>query len=105
MIFRFTLIALERVYNLKQKNIRCELHLRMDQDEDEIKQYWREQLGIPIEQFKYAVFDKRSVGRVTYDHYKGVCLLQCGNIAIQRKLISLYNLFCEKVSSLNNLGA
>jgi hypothetical protein len=77
----------------------------MDQDEDEIKQYWREQLGIPIEQFKYAVFDKRSVGRVTYDHYKGVCLLQCGNIAIQRKLISLYNLFCEKVSSLNNLGA
>ena len=38
MILCFTLIALELVYNLKRENIRCELHFRMDQDEDEIKQ-------------------------------------------------------------------
>jgi hypothetical protein len=105
MILRFILISLERVYNLDRATIRCELHLRMDQDEDTMKQYWSEQLNIPIEQFKYVAFDKRSEGRTTYEHYKGVCLLQCGNIAIQRKLISLYNLFCEKVSSLENLGA
>lgn len=105
MILRFTLITLERVYNLNRTTIRCELHLRMDQNEDEIKQYWSEQLNIPFTQFKYVAFDKRSEGRTTYEHYKGVCLLQCGNIAIQRKLISMYNLFCEKVSSLENLGA
>lgn len=105
MILRFTLTTLERVYNLKRENIKCELHLRMDQDEDEIKRYWSEQLRIPLTQFTYAAYDKRSEGRATYDYYKGVCLLQCGNVAIQRKLISLYNLFCEKVSSLENLGA
>lgn len=104
-ILLFILTALGRVYSVKRESIRCELHLRMDQDESELKQYWSKQLYIPIENFKYAAYDKRSEGKKTYDHYKGVCVLVCGNIAIQRKLIALYNLFCEKVSSLDNLGA
>ncbi len=99
-ILRFVLTALDRVYVLKREVIRCELHLRMDQDSDELKQYWSQVLRIPLENFKYAAYDKRSEGRPTYPHYNGVCVLQCGNVAIQRKLISLYNLFCEKVASL-----
>lgn len=103
-ILLFTILALEKVYNLSRDSIRLELHLRMDQNEDVTKKYWAEMLGVSLEQFTYTSFDKRTAGRPTYESYKGVCVLQCGNIAIQRKLISLYNLFCEKVTS-DSMGA
>lgn len=99
-ILNFVLVALERVYKVPRDIIKCELHLRMDQEKLDIQKYWSKQLNIPIENFKYTAFDKRSLGKPTYDHYKGVCVLQCGNIAIQRKLISLYGLFCDKISKL-----
>src|SRR5258708_7732530 len=96
MILRFVLAVLRRNYKIED-TIRCELHLRMDQDPLTIKQYWANELGIPLSRFTYTAFDKRTLGRPTYDHYKGVCVLQCGNVAIQRKLIYLYNLFCQRV--------
>ncbi len=99
-ILRFTLTALERVYGLARDKIYCELHLRMDQNKQELIQYWSSELRVPIEKFGYVAFDKRSAGKSTYDHYKGVCVLRCGNIAIQRKLMALYNLFCERVATL-----
>lgn len=99
-ILRFVLAVLEKVYKINRCKIRCELHLRMDQKENSLKLHWSNELRIPLENFGYTAFDKRSEGRPTYDHYKGVCVLQCGNIAIQRKLIALYNLFCEKVDNL-----
>jgi hypothetical protein len=100
-ILRFVLVVLRHNYQITNDMIRCDLHLRMDQDETKMKEYWSHELGIPLEKFKYAAFDKRSAGKPTYDHYKGVCVVTCGNIAIQRKLIYLYNLFCEKVTLLN----
>lgn len=100
-ILKFVLVVLKRNYGVSSEMIRCDLHLRMDQDADELKAYWSNQLGIPLERFKYAAFDKRTAGKATYDHYKGVCVLAVGNIAIQRKLIYLYNLFCDKVAALD----
>jgi len=97
MILRFALAVLKKNHNLDFSKIRCELHLRMDQDAVKLKLYWSEELRLPLSCFNYVAFDKRSTGKPTCDHYKGVCILQCGNIAIQRKLIYLYNLFCEKV--------
>jgi len=76
----------------------------MDQDADMLKEYWSKELKIPIERFKYVAFDKRSIGKPTYERYKGVCVITCGNIAIQRKLIYLYTLFCEKIAELD-MGA
>jgi hypothetical protein len=73
----------------------------MDQDGDALKAYWSKELNVPLERFKYIAYDRRTEGRKTYDHYKGACLISCGNIAIQRKLIYLYNLFCDKVAELN----
>jgi len=99
-ILQFALATLNRVYGTSRDSILCELHLRMDQDETELKHFWSKELRIPIGNFRYVAFDKRSEGRSTYDHYKGVCVLQCRDIAIQRKLVALYNLFCEKVESL-----
>lgn len=97
-VLRFVLAVLYKNYKLKPSDIRCDLHLRADQDEEEMKKYWAKQLCLPLEQFKYVTHDRRTVGSPTYDHYKGVCVITCGQIAIQRKLISLYNQFCTKVS-------
>lgn len=101
VILKFVLVVLKRNYGITPDMIRCELHLRMDQDANILKAYWSGQLGVPLERFGYVAFDKRSKGKPTYAHYKGVCVLACGNIAIQRKLIYLYNLFCERVATLD----
>lgn len=101
-ILRFVLMVLQRNYGITPDMVRCDLHLRMDQDAAEMKNYWSGQLNIPVERFTYVAFDERTAGKKTYDHYKGVCLLYCGSIAIQRKLIYLYNLFCNKVAALES---
>lgn len=100
-ILKFVLAILKRNYDVSPTSVRCELHLRADQDAAQMKSYWSQELGIPVDNFRNAFHDQRTVGRPTYDHYKGVCVLYCGSIAIQRKLISLYTLFCEKVAALD----
>ncbi len=64
-----------------------------------MKKYWSHELHVPLERFKYTAFDKRTVGRPTYPHYKGVCLIHCGNVAIQRKLIYLGKVYSRKIIS------
>jgi hypothetical protein len=100
-ILRFVIKVLIINYSLRPEDIRCDLHLRWDQNGEELKQFWSKELSIPIDRFKYVAYDKRSAGRATYEHYKGVCVLVCGNVAIQRKLMYLYNLFCDRVEDLN----
>lgn len=101
VILKFMLTVLKRNYGITAEMIRCDLHLRMDQDAVTTKQYWAEQLNLPEACFKYVAFDKRTEGKPTFDHYKGVCVITCSTIAIQRKLISLYTLFCDKIISLD----
>lgn len=97
MILKFFITVLRSKYGLSLEQIRCELHLRADQNPDNIKKYWSQELELPISNFRTVVFDQRTAGRPTYPEYKGVCIVNCGNIAIQRKLIYLYNQFCRKV--------
>ena len=103
MVLRFVLAALYRNYGVIPQHIRCDLHLRADQDGSALTSYWMHELHLPKECFKYIAYDQRSVGKPTYADYKGVCVITCHQIAIQRKLISLYNEFCERVS--RDLGA
>lgn len=97
---RFMITVLKKNYKVGVEDIRCELHLRMDQDTQTLKEHWSKELSIPIERFKYVAHDKRTTSKNTYPRYKGVCVIYCGNIAIQRKLIYLYTLFCEKITEL-----
>jgi hypothetical protein len=97
LILKFFLTVVIRKYKLDPLKIRCALHLRADQDPIKMKRYWSKELGLPTTNFKSAFLDTRTVGRTTYPTYKGVCIIDCGNIAIQRKLIYLYKLFCQKV--------
>lgn len=96
-ILKFFLWTMVHVYGLDVNKLRFDLHLRADQDEIEIKRYWSRELSVPIEKFKYVVKDKRTEGRPSYPDYKGVCLINCGNVAIQRKLVYIGRKFCEKV--------
>ena len=97
MILRFVISALKQNYKIDDSRIKCELHLRADQDPLQIKRYWSKQLHLPFKNFTSISIDYRTRGSVTYSDYKGVCVLRCGLVAIQRKLIVLYKLYCEQI--------
>jgi hypothetical protein len=101
IILNFVLNVLELNYKITRNLVRCELHIRADQDPITLKLYWSQELNVPLDRFRGVYVDQRSAGRPTYESYKGVCVLYCGSISIQRKLIKLYNLFCEKVANLD----
>jgi len=84
------------------EKIRFELHIRADQNPELMKKYWAKELNAPIYRFTSVSVDKRTAGKITYVDYKGVCVIDCGNIAIQRKLVYIGRKFCEKV--LQTLG-
>ena len=97
LILKFVLVILKKVYHLDIKKIRCELGLRADQNPKKMKRYWAQELKLPLSSFKQVNIDKRTKGSKTYSYYKGVCQIRYGNVAIQRKLIFIGNLFCQKV--------
>lgn len=100
-ILKFFLWTMLNVYKLDITKIRFDLHLRADQDEMLMKKYWSEELQVPLERFTYVVKDNRTKDRATYPGYKGVCVVDCGSVAIQRKLVYIGRKFCDKV--VNNM--
>ena len=98
MIVRFYVDTLERLYNLNRNSFRIALHLRADQDENQIKEFWSKELDISISSFTYCVKDSRTIDRPTYSGYHGVCVVDCGPLAIQRKLMYLAEVYCKRVS-------
>ncbi|OGE64144.1 hypothetical protein A3J13_00440 [Candidatus Daviesbacteria bacterium RIFCSPLOWO2_02_FULL_36_8] len=97
LILKFFINVLKVCYDLDTSKISCELHLRADQNTESVKKYWAEELHLPLKSFKSISIDKRTVGSTTYPTYHGVCVIRCGNIAIQRRLISLANKYCRKI--------
>ena len=98
-ILKFFLVTISHLYGINPQKVSLALHLRADQDPEEMKKFWSKELTVSPEQFQKASIDKRTLGRATYPEYKGVCLINCGNVAIQRKLVYLGKAFCEKVIS------
>lgn len=76
--------------------IKCSLHLRADQNPKRLTNYWSETLKIPLKNFTQPSIDLRTKNRPTYPNYNGVCVINCGNIALQRKLVFLSKKFCEE---------
>ena len=99
LILRFFIKSLEECFNLNVNKIKCELHLRADQNPILTKQYWSKELNIPLENFTSISVDKRTIGSSTYPTYNGVCVLRCGNIAIQRRLLYLARNFCKEIAN------
>lgn len=76
------------LYNPDEEKFRCCLHLRKDQSEMQIKNYWSTILNIPISKFHKTQFDKRTI-KPTFDDYKGVCVLIYFDMALQRRILYL----------------
>ncbi|MFM2424314.1 MAG: hypothetical protein RLZZ70_705, partial [Candidatus Parcubacteria bacterium] len=93
-ILKFFIACLRSIYNVPLNKIRCELHLRADQNPEILQTYWSQELSIPITNFTKPYLDQRTKGTTTYDSYKGVCLVRCGRVAIQRKLVYIAKQFC-----------
>jgi hypothetical protein len=97
LILKFFIAVLRHNYLVKIEDIQCKLHLRADQDSNSMKRYWSKELQLPLNNFKSAYFDQRTKGSKTYPTYKGVCVVRCGHVVIQRKLLALSVLFSEQV--------
>ncbi len=92
-------LALSMLYlgeGSNRNNITCYLHLRSDQNGEELKKYWSEKLKIPIENFGFTK-DKRTVKSKTYSNYKGVCVVHIGKVALLRRLGFISEGFCGKI--------
>ena len=96
-LLKVFILALRSCYGVPIDSIKCELNLRMDQDQQVEKSYWSRELQIPIGNFRRTAFDKRTAGSKTFVGYHGVCTVRCSNVAIQRKLVNISKLFAEKV--------
>jgi hypothetical protein len=97
LILKFFLKIMINLYHLDINKISFNLHLRADQNPKAMKMFWSKELNVPIERFGKISIDKRTEGKTTYNTYKGVCVVSCANIAIQRKLDYLSKYYCEKV--------
>jgi hypothetical protein len=103
LVLKFFLKIMRELYGLNTDKIRFDLHIRYDQNLMRLKRFWSKELEVPIERFKNVLVDIRTKGRKTYPNYKGVCMIDCANIAIQRKLVYLSRCYCEKI--IKNLRA
>src|SRR3989344_1443279 len=93
LILKFFLKVMTDVYKIDIEKIRFDLHIRADQNPELVKKYWAKELKAPIHRFKLVSIEKRTAGKITYPHYKGVCVITCGNVAIQRKLVYISKKF------------
>lgn len=96
LILKFFVKSLRRIYNVPVDKIRCELHIRADQDGDKLRRYWSRMLKLPLANISGISRDTRTKGKPTYPHYKGVCIVRCGRVEIQRKLVYIATTFCEQ---------
>jgi len=96
-MLKIFLYCLRSIYKVPEDKIRCELYLRMDQNENKVKEFWSKELNLLPTAFRYTHFDARTKDTKTRPGYMGVCTIRCGNVAIKRKLINISRLFAEKL--------
>jgi hypothetical protein len=97
VIAQFFVESIKRLYRVSPQKIKCRLHLRADQNPDQMKNYWSNLLKIPLVNFGKASFDQRTSGKPTYPDYHGVCQMDCGRVEIQRRLMYIASGFCEQI--------
>jgi transcriptional regulator with XRE-family HTH domain len=78
------------LFNPKESKFSCCLHLRRDQSDDDLKDFWSKALKIPVNQFTKTQFDKRTL-KTTYDSYKGVCVISYSDVHLFRRVLFVGN--------------
>lgn len=74
------------LYKPDKSKFRCCLHLRQDQSERQLKDYWSKTLNIPKSHFIKTQFDKRTI-KPTFKKYKGVCVVFYYDMNLQRRIL------------------
>lgn len=99
-VLRFFVWCLRNLYKIDEKKIMCDLYLRADQDGKAMQKYWARELSLSLTNFRYVHHDIRTKGIKTYENYHGVCSINCGTVAIQRRLVYISTLYCDKIAPL-----
>ncbi len=97
ILFSF-LKLFKSLYPIEESRIRCYLHLRLDQPEEKIKDYWSKLLSIPKSQFIKSQFDKRT-NSPSYKDYRGVCTIYYCDVNIQRRIIAVGERLLQKIKT------
>lgn len=94
LILRFFIRSIEILFGVSKASIMCDLHLRSNQSAKEAIKYWSRELGLSKTKF-IVMKDKRVAKSKTFAHYKGVCNVRFGRIAIQRRIVHLAEEFSK----------
>lgn len=83
-------------YGIHKSQMKARIQLRYDQEPDQARQYWMQQLGINNEDFYKEYKDLRTKGNpTTKDNYYGVCSLTCAGSDIQLELQAIADIIFE----------
>ena len=96
-ILKFYLTAFDVLYGIKRNSLSYYLHLRADQNPDELILFWSKVLEVNKNRFKLPSIDKRTVNRPTTSNYKGVCVAAKGNIKVQRRLLEISAIYSNMI--------
>lgn len=95
---RFFLRSLRKVFIVDDTKFRVEILCRADQDLDELKGFWHKVTKINKKLFYKPRTDKRTIGKKTRKRgYKGVCVIDYFDTAIQLELQLLGRLIVDKI--------
>jgi hypothetical protein len=70
LILKFFVTCLRSLYDVPEDKIRCEFHLRADQNPDTMMEYRAKELDLSKKNFNKDYLDKRTKGTETYSTYK-----------------------------------
>lgn len=101
-VIKFYVRALKQLYKLADHDLVVELHLRHDQNGNEMITYWSSAVSLPPTSFIKPVFDRRTESKPTRKGYNGVCVIRCRTVAIQRKLMYIASGFSNKIVSMGD---
>jgi len=101
LILKFFIKSIKVLYGIHKSEIKCNLHLRSDQNKQRMIEYWSKELNISKSSFS-ATKDKRKVKSKTYTNYNGVCVVRCGRVSLQRKLGFIGEGFCNRIVELDD---
>jgi len=90
-ILAYFVWGLKSLYNVDEGRLACRLYLvgAAREREKELEQWWAERLGLPLDNFRRAVYDPRSqADRLTGD-YHGVCVVAYGSVYLQQHILGL----------------
>lgn len=85
------------MFNPNEKRLIVAVHIRYDQNKEDLKKYWSYITQIPIEQFHKVQVDLRTKSKSTYGDYHGVCAISYYDAKIQRFLLELQQQYIRKV--------